>query len=261
SKAAITLAPLSAPLTPAQKTMLGPTSATEIPVEGQDEFFDRILPLLRTPTGHGTRTSSRREHRPGPPDRTGSGRTAPGRTAPGRTETISSSDGSVALPDSRGPHVNLHITFETGPSRSPQKSSPPTPPPLDRAETSYAARRTCPLIAHDSDYTGRQDAREPKCERATLAELRAIAGDLARTPSETLTGIDVATFVTRTLPRIDELGSIAVTIAGSDEAPEFQELDADPSITMRTEARDDSDWFDLGIDVTIDGHEIPFAEL
>src|SRR5699024_1238411 len=37
--------------------------------------------------------------------------------------------------------------------------------------------------------------------------------------------------------------------------------DADPSITMRTEARDDSDWFDLGIDVPIDGHEIPFAEL
>src|SRR5699024_2603032 len=85
--------------------------------------------------------------------------------------------------------------------------------------------------------------------------------DLARTPSEALTGTDVATFVTRTLPRIDERGSIAVTIAGSDEAPEFQELDADPSITMRTEPSDDPDWFDLGIAVTIDGHEIPFAEL
>src|SRR5699024_5447560 len=82
SKAAITLAPLSAPLTPAQKTMLGPTPATEIPVEGQDEVFDRILPLLRTPTGHGTRTSSPREHRPGPAAPTGSGRTAPARTEP-----------------------------------------------------------------------------------------------------------------------------------------------------------------------------------
>jgi superfamily II DNA or RNA helicase len=256
SKAAITLAPLSAPLTPAQKTMLGPTSATEIPVEGQDEFFDRILPLLRTPTGHGTRTSSRSEHRPGPADRTGSGR-----TAPGRTETIISSDGSVELPETCEPHLNLHITFETGPSRSRQKSSPPTTARLDWSWTYYSPQRTCPLIAHDSEYTGRQDARDPKFERTTLADLRGIAGDLARTPSETLTGIDVATFVTRTLPRIDELGSIAVTIAGSDEAPEFQELDADPSITMRTEARDDSDWFDLGIDVTIDGHEIPFAEL
>src|SRR5699024_14782 len=159
------------------------------------------------------------------------------------------------------PHLTLHIPCETAPSRSRQMSSPPTTARLDWSWPYYSPRRTCPLTAHDSEYTGRQDARDPKFERATLGELRAIAGDLARTPSETLTGIDVATFVTRTLPRIDELGSIAVTIAGSDEAPEFQELDADPSITMRTEARDDSDWFDLGIDVTIDGHEIPFAEL
>src|SRR5699024_10658426 len=136
SKAAITLAPLSAPLPPAQKTMLGPTSATEIPVEGQDEFFDRILPLLRTPTGHGTRTSSRREHRPGPADRTGSGR-----TAPGRTETIISSDGSIELPDICEPHLNLHITFETGPSRSRQKSSPPTTARLDWSWTYYSPQR------------------------------------------------------------------------------------------------------------------------
>src|SRR5699024_12366997 len=87
SKAAITLAPLSAPLTPAQKTMLGPASATEIPVEGQDEFFDRILPLLRTPTGHGTRSSDRSETA----DRTGSGQ-----NNPGRTETIIRDRKSVA---------------------------------------------------------------------------------------------------------------------------------------------------------------------
>src|SRR5699024_10215324 len=139
---------------------------------------------------------------------------------PGRTETIISSDGSVELPDICEPHLNLHITFETGPSRSRQKSSPPTTARLDWSWTYYSPQRTCPLIAHDSEYTGRTDARDPKFERATLADLRGIAGDLARTPSETLTGIDVATFVTRTLPRIDELGSIAVTIAGSDEAPE-----------------------------------------
>src|SRR5699024_10780986 len=75
------------------------------------------------------------------------------------------------------------------------------------------------------------------------------------------TGLDAAAVAIRRLLPIDHLGASAVTIACSDEAPVYQELDADPSITMRTEARDDSDWFDLGIDVTIDGHEIPFAEL
>ncbi|MDN5793561.1 MAG: DEAD/DEAH box helicase, partial [Brevibacterium aurantiacum] len=43
--------------------------------------------------------------------------------------------------------------------------------------------------------------------------------------------------------------------------PEFRELEAAPSITVRTSANDDSDWFDLGIDVTIEGHEIPFVTL
>src|SRR5699024_7092470 len=154
------------------------------------------LPLLRTPTGHGTRTSSRREHRPGPADRTGSGR-----TAPGRTETIISSDGSVELTDICEPHLNLHITFATGPRRSRRTSRPPSTARPGWSWTDYSPRRTCPLIALDSEYTGRADARDPKFVRATLADLRGIAGVLARTPSETLTGIGVATYVTRTLPR------------------------------------------------------------
>src|SRR5699024_7172828 len=173
-------------------------------------------PRRAPPPGHGPRPPSRRDPRPGPADRTGSGR-----TAPGRTETIISSDGSVELPDICEPHLNLHITFETGPSRSRQKSSPPTTARLDWSWTYYSPPRTCPLIAHDPDCACRQDAADQEFERTTLADLGGVAGDRARTPSETLPAIDVATFVTRTLPRIDELGSIAVTIAGNDEAPEF----------------------------------------
>src|SRR5699024_1429346 len=136
SKAAITLAPLSAPLTPAQKTMLGPTSATEIPVEGQDEFFQRILPLLRTPTGHGTRTSSRREHRPGPavrPPDTGAEDNARPHPAYGhprrRPERILTSHlTSPAHPD-RPRNANFHPTRTPARHRRSNRFRPDRPGP------------------------------------------------------------------------------------------------------------------------------------
>lgn len=279
SKAAITLAPLAAALTPAQQTVLATTSATEIPAEAQDDFLDRILPLLRTPTGHGA-------HRP---ERSKQSRDSGGHPEAGPRETIISSDDSVELPITRDPHLDLQVTYETAKGTKRQKSTPPITARLDWSWTYYSPQRTYSLVAHDSEYAGAQHPgsagprstsagphstsagpystsagphrRDPKFEHAVLAQLRAVAPEAARMPSESLTGIDVATFATRTLPRIESLDTVDVTIVGDGEAPEFEELDAAPSITVRTEASDDSDWFDLGIDVTIAGHEVPFVEL
>src|SRR5699024_11675159 len=102
---------------------------------------DRRLPIRRPPSGHETRCSGRGDTA----DRTG-----PGQSLPGRTETIISSDGSVELPETCEPHLNLHITFDAAPSRNRQKSSPPTTARLDWSWTYYSPQRTCPLIAHDS---------------------------------------------------------------------------------------------------------------
>ena len=63
------------------------------------------------------------------------------------------------------------------------------------------------------------------------------------------------------LPRIQDLDDVTVTFADADNAPDFRELEETPQVSLRTSATDDSDWFDLGIDVTVDGHEIPFVDL
>lgn len=87
TKAAVTLAPLATRLTSTQHTMLTNTAATEIPASAREDFFDRILPLLRTPAG-----------------RAGS-------------DTIISSDDSVDLPVERRPHLNVQISYATAGGR------------------------------------------------------------------------------------------------------------------------------------------------
>ena len=248
TKATVTLAPLTTRLTPAQHTMLTNTSATEVPASAREDFFDRILPLLRTPA-----------------DRGGG-------------DTIISSDDSVDLPIERQPHLNVQVSYDmpsadrgsaassiAGTGRrsaaGDRGSAAPTRARLDWSWTYYSPQRTYSLVPVHSELTDPRHGRDSKFEHTVLAHLRRIDPGAARTESQTLTGIDVATFTTRTLPQLRELDDLEVTIAGDGSAPDFRELEADPSITVRTQASDGSDWFDLGIDVTIEGHEIPFVTL
>ncbi len=236
AKAAITLAPLNEPLTPPQRTILNDAAVTRIPATAHEDFFDRILPLLRTPP-----------NRPG------------GARADG--ERLISSDGSVDLPVEKSPHLNLQIRYETPGTRSRGKG--PTTPTMRLAWswTYYSPQRTCALVPHHSELSDQVRGRDQKFENAVLRRLRAIDPDAARAESTTLTGIDAATYSTRTLPRIRELDDVEVTVADADAAPDFRELEATPQVSLRTSATDDSDWFDLGIDVTVDGRDIPFVDL
>ncbi|WP_210604153.1 SNF2 helicase associated domain-containing protein [Brevibacterium oceani] len=251
SKARITLAPLNEPLTPPQHTILSDAAVTRIPATGHEDFFGRILPLLRTP-----------------PNRRGSDRTGSDHAGDQR---VFSSDGSVDLPVEKSPHLNLHISYEGPDKRDPAKrgsdkhrrdQSPTTPTMrLSWSWTYYSPQRTFPLVPHHSELSDQVRGRDQKFEHAVLRRLRAIDPDAARTESTTLSGIDAATYSTRVLPRIDELDDVTVTYADSDNAPDFRELEATPQVSVRTEATDDSDWFDLGIDVSVDGREIPFVDL
>ncbi|MGO2554438.1 DEAD/DEAH box helicase [Brevibacterium aurantiacum] len=238
SRAILTLAPLSTRLSPGQQAMLSNTSATEIPASAHEDFFDRVLPLLRPPRGQGQ-------------------------------DSIISSDDSVEVPVERQPHLNLQVSYDTTTGRGSAatgrggsaKETPKTSARLEWSWTYYSPKRMYPLVAVQSEFADPQHSRDSKFEQAVLQKVRGIQPDAARTESATLTGIEVAKFTTRILPQLYDLDDVEVTITGQDGPPEFRELEAAPSITVRTSANDDSDWFDLGIDVTIEGHEIPFVTL
>ena len=77
-------------------------------------------------------------------------------------------------------------------------------------------------------------------------------------PEAVLSHADTARFMTETLPRLEEAG-VSITQAG--EAPEYSHAVEPPVVSLRTQDTDDHDWFDLHIQVTVAGQEVPFEQL
>ena len=74
-----------------------------------------------------------------------------------------------------------------------------------------------------------------------------------------LAGLDAAEFAATVLPRLRQLPRVRVDVLG--DAPDYRELTSTPRLTIRTVPTERSDWFDLGVVVTIDGREVPFTSL
>lgn len=72
-------------------------------------------------------------------------------------------------------------------------------------------------------------------------------------------GVAAAEFTTALLPALEDIDGVRVEIDG--DARRHRELRGDPRIRISTVESSDPDWFDLGIQVTIDGRRIPFTSL
>ncbi|MFK4760769.1 SNF2-related protein [Microbacterium sp. ZW T5_45] len=70
--------------------------------------------------------------------------------------------------------------------------------------------------------------------------------------------IDAADFVAKVVPALEAAG---VSVGTTGERKNYRELSGDPEVKVTTVETTDSDWFDLGILVTIDGRSIPFGPL
>ena len=81
----------------------------------------------------------------------------------------------------------------------------------------------------------------------------------SETNTTTLTGVPAARFVSLALPLLQQLPSLEIMVEGT--ATEFEELTADPLITVSAQNTETNDWFDLGVEVQIDGNKVPFTEL
>ena len=114
--------------------------------------------------------------------------------------------------------------------------------------------------------------RDLDAERAILAatdftetglELLGLLDDAGR-PAEahaaTLTGIDSMRLTTEMLPRVAERADVAVEVVG--EPADYRDVGDLLTISVSTvDIAGERDWFDLGVTISVDGHELPFAEV
>ena len=75
----------------------------------------------------------------------------------------------------------------------------------------------------------------------------------------TLRDLEAAEFVTTVLPRLAALPGVRVDGVG--DAPHYRELRGAPVLTVTTQPTETNDWFDLGVNVAVDGRTIPFVPL
>ena len=70
--------------------------------------------------------------------------------------------------------------------------------------------------------------------------------------------VDAAAFVAHVVPALESAG---VRVRTTGEPKRYRELTGTPEVTVTTVETTESDWFDLGVIVTIDGRSIPFGPL
>ncbi len=74
-----------------------------------------------------------------------------------------------------------------------------------------------------------------------------------------LTGRALFDFTARTLPALDALAEVEVEL--SRPAPEFRRAEAAPVVSLSISEPNAGDWFNLDVEVTVDGEAVPFAAL
>ncbi|MEA2221807.1 MAG: hypothetical protein QOH83_183 [Solirubrobacteraceae bacterium] len=114
--------------------------------------------------------------------------------------------------------------------------------------------------------------RDLAAERAILADAVLTGTDLERfglldgagrpvdAPAIALTGLDSMRFTTEELPRLEELAGVTVEIEG--QPADYRDVGEALTIGVSTaDVAGEGDWFDLGVSISADGRELPFAEV
>ena len=173
-----------------------------------------------------------------------------------RHAPVASRDGSVALPLDVPPRLALTVT----------------PREERRVRLDWSFHYVAPGTdrSFDLDDGSVDRVRDQAAERALLADLPLPYGStpVLREPGSEpalpaahalLDGLDAALFVERVLPGVEAAG-VEVLLAG--ELPGYRESVAEPAIAVSaTERADTADWFDLHVEVSVEGERVPFDQL
>jgi superfamily II DNA or RNA helicase len=111
-----------------------------------------------------------------------------------------------------------------------------------------------------------EEFRDARAEQATLGGLADLPVDWARfgidpAPAPVrLRGLDTAAFTTEALPVLDDADGVRVERSG--EPADYREVGDELAVGVSTTAPETgTDWFDLHIRITVEGREIPFADV
>jgi len=179
-----------------------------------------------------------------------------------RTVALASSDGSFSPPEIRGPDLvlrarygdahELEVSWEwayqvgDSPLRAPLAASGPGDGYRDLdAERALLAGLDVPL--------GRYGLLAP-------GDLTTGAPAPAPSPRASLTGIDTMRFTTELLPLLDDHPGLIVEVTG--EPADYREAGDSLRIAVSAEeVAGDTDWFGLGVRITVEGRLVPFLDV
>jgi superfamily II DNA or RNA helicase len=175
-----------------------------------------------------------------------------------RHATVGSADGSVAFATTE--LYGLVLTIER------------TAVEAARLRWSVRYRRGERMMTYRfHSYDGHSRGRDRPAERALFAgvelptHLRPALADAMGMPRDiAVAGAEAVTLLTQVVPWLMEHGQVDVEITGG--LPELREATEDPLISLAVDdpdpdAREGTDWFDLAVEVSVDGEEVPFALL
>nr|WP_231127101.1 DEAD/DEAH box helicase [Motilibacter aurantiacus] len=112
-----------------------------------------------------------------------------------------------------------------------------------------------PLDATAGDSGALRDAEEEQRLLDALGPARPYVGE-----RRLLGGMQAVEFTTRVLPGVRGLDGVDVTVVG--EVPDYRQAQEAPVVSLTTaDVPDSSDWFDLGVTVSVEGQQVPFDAL
>ena len=76
---------------------------------------------------------------------------------------------------------------------------------------------------------------------------------------EEFRGVEAAEFTAEILPELEKVEDLEVEVVGT--RPNYTRLEGNPHIKVTAVESDRNDWFDLGFEITIHGHQVPFPDL
>jgi superfamily II DNA or RNA helicase len=168
---------------------------------------------------------------------------------------VISSDGAFEPPEISEPSLVLHADYGTGHDVS------------LRWEWSYQIGEDEVRVSPERDPS--DGYRDPAAERAVLAGLdapleehglRAAGAGHGLVPRQQLDDLDTMRFTTELLPLLADSPDVTVEVTG--EPADYREAGDSLRIGVSTDGSDgETDWFDLGVSITLEGREVPFADV
>ncbi|WP_426936800.1 DEAD/DEAH box helicase [Brevibacterium sp. LE-L] len=243
----VTLAPAEKPTRESALPVFRAAGPITIPDSEAEEFFEEYYPQLRT------------------------------------SAEVVSTDDTVTFPAYRQPRLVLFLTFGagdrldlrwyweySGPRRTlpviSRAKLPTVSPPHSAPTASASATSTQTTPARTASAWERDDRRDLEHEAEVLSAVARVLADtheegsrLTEVVDTALDDADTADFVVNVLPGLEEIEHLKVITRGKKQP--YRELGGEPNVTITSVESEKNDWFDLGFQISVDGHPVPFVKL